>query len=142
MLAVACGRWCSSACRSRASRCFSDSCHVLKPLAVVWVRHNCCAVCCVPMRGLNVGLWTRCAKLVLWAVAIRTTPWFAMVLAAFITSWRAPLGVFLHSSHGWLKGVLGLNSICSRQRFPHSRWVVGVFGLHTKRRLEASLAAS
>ena len=90
MLAVACGRWCSSACRSRASRCFSDSCHVLKPLAVVWVRPNCCAVWCVPMRELNVGLWTRCAKPVPWAVAMSTTPWFAMVLAAPITSWGAP----------------------------------------------------
>ena len=38
-------RWCSSACRSRASRCFSASCHALKPLAVVRVRPNCYAVC-------------------------------------------------------------------------------------------------
>ena len=38
-------RWCSSACRSRASRCSSDSCHALKSLAVVRVRSNCCAVC-------------------------------------------------------------------------------------------------
>ena len=34
---------------------------------------------------------------------------------------RSSHGVFLHSSHGWLKGVLGLKSICSRQLFPHSR---------------------
>ena len=62
-------RWCISACRSRASRCSSASCHALKPLAVVRVRPNCCAVWFVPMRGRNVGLWTRCAKPVPWAVA-------------------------------------------------------------------------
>ena len=38
-------RWCSSACRSRASRCSSASCRALKPLAVVRVRPNCYAVC-------------------------------------------------------------------------------------------------
>ena len=30
-------RWCSLACLSRADRCFSDSCHALKPLAVMRV---------------------------------------------------------------------------------------------------------
>ena len=44
-------RWCSSACRSRASRCSSDSCHTLKPLAVMRVRPNCCAVSCVPAKS-------------------------------------------------------------------------------------------
>ena len=36
-------RWCSSACRSRASRCSSASCHALKPLVVVRVRLLCSA---------------------------------------------------------------------------------------------------
>ena len=84
-----CSRWCSSACRSRASRCFSASCHVLKLLLAV--------VSCVERRRLSAcpGKHDRscgdadecCSRLLL---AVRKGP-RSQALAAQAYPWHSEL---------------------------------------------------
>ena len=126
-------RWCSSACRCRTSRCFSASCHALKPLAVVRVRPNCYAVCAceAPSPSLSRSgtyMFTNLSR-VCGPVKMDLAPSASIVCRAFaheifvaaIVSLKSSSNAFMSSSirrgirhKQWPRLETGTRSVCQK----------------------------